>query len=1683
MIDSIFSKRSMVEPLEARIAPALTGVASAHWVTATLGAPIPLHAGDGLSTAGANAGSYLLYLEKGDALVFVTDLNNNGDVDFNEITGIAAGDGTRLISFVDIHGDIATNLLKTTATISGVPTTVLSLSDSDNNRTNDPTRVGDGRVLLNNSIEKIELRSLTVDDFSVDQNADGAIDAVDVALRKSYNTYSIFGNIYAGRSFGTTGGGLIIDSTGATGNFVAGNFGFTTDPTVGSIKTGTSASGEFFSFGSSNQDDINGTFVNFTPPRGQVGGDIIGVKAVAPSMTFNIDGLYAGDGGIGARGGNIQDVILNQDNTSGYQVIAGNGGRGPSGGVGGAVLNFSDLNSQTGKVVIQSGSGGAGSTGAGGSGGTLAFETFNVYGNVNVTLGSGGDGFTAGGNGAALAKGTFNQPDPVSPDPGNGYGTYHQATVDADADPLNGFQAIYSPAIGTHTGIDFDNDGNGDFVYTSKVTSQVAVMFGNGFGGFRTILDPDGISVRDRIYLSGLRNPEALTVGDFNGDGHADIAVGSQDSGSHAGVAVFLSKYEDGDNNGLTTNEDLNRDLADNFLGFHDVRFSNLPQLDRGDPLTSNQILPFWQGPVQISSLTSGDYDGDGKVELAAVATYYATKISDLTVGTTSSLGRDTQVLLYLTPDEEFNNNTQQFELTGQFYADFGTKQVVANGVTTPPSPRLPFVLPADDLLGRSKSLAAHTLVVETTALNTATSNHDVIIAGVKNDDAYKQAVSIDYQNRDPIQPGNFPVSAVAVGFYSFGKVDTDRDLSDAGKSDKKQLEDILLQDFTIVDLANGANVQDGRADLGVISSSPAGYLVGVVGNGTGSGTQNSGSPPFPNGVGQPGDNPNDNQGTYFGKKGIDIGTNIIAIKSMDADADGQIDDLMVLQGTGTITRLKYQPGPQPTDPVPGNLAQTTGAVELLGFSHTIGGATPAEYFTDIFLPVANNPSNPLYVVSLDASQTNALASASLTLRSNLNGRAVGTQPLLENGLKLSAGDGGDGLVGKGGIGGLLGSGSKTTAIIDPITGLSATDLAGSLTVNLSGTVRFFAGNGGNGFSTGGKGGTVSGVVLRPLPNPDQTVFFPFLPLTVTVSAGDGGVGVSGAGGAGGDISQNSIYGYGTITIPGGATFFAGDGGQGRIGGDGGDVLGNGTKVYDTQARTVLVTAGNAGNGQIKGGAGGNILNFSPIAGDTGSDARVTNLRYIAGNGGSAASGAGGNGGSIVNSSPKPGDGIQFEILVDGGDGGDGRTGGNGGNVTKFILSPSTNSKKPETISILGGAGGDGTSGNGGNGGTVSNISVPTRGVTPSPALSSFTYNRVLGGDGGVSSGAKGGNGGNVTDLTSGATAGAFAVIGGAGGNGLTVGGNGGNVLRTDLFLATSTVAKALIIAGAGGDASAFMANGNDSAPNQGNNAFGGKIGVGGKGGDIIGFTQTGSIGVHVDLIAGDGGSTINYGSAKDIKGFAGKGGSIQKVKTESDIGNLTADDPNTNAVNENVPIKSYNNILAGETIAQWVNANVRTNAAPAATLDDSDGNVGIVVGVAGRNKAVVTDPAGNPTVYTKLPSAGITNGSLIDIEARNIMSAVAGSVDRIASIQIAKNIRVLNGIVGADKGVDPMDFPALIPTQGALGQKDYLDQNGVLIDHPVRDGQLIDGAFIAQVILDASGKPGTLPGSRIFNL
>ena len=138
---------------------------------------------------------------------------------------------------------------------------------------------------------------------------------------------------------------------------------------------------------------------------------------------------------------------------------------------------------------------------------------------------------------------------------GNGDGTFTQAPNSPS--PGNFPTAM---AVG-----DFNGDGKADIVVTDRLggyEGSATILLGNGDGTFTAAVSPD----------AGF-GPEAVAVGDFNGDGKADLAIA--DSG---GVKILLG-------NGDGT-----------FAG------------------SSVQL-----GPVALFGIVVGDFNGDGKADLAAV--------------------------------------------------------------------------------------------------------------------------------------------------------------------------------------------------------------------------------------------------------------------------------------------------------------------------------------------------------------------------------------------------------------------------------------------------------------------------------------------------------------------------------------------------------------------------------------------------------------------------------------------------------------------------------------------------------------------------------------------------------------------------------------------------------------------------------------------------------------------------------------------------------------------------------------------------------------------------------------------------------------------------------------------------------------------------------------------------------
>jgi hypothetical protein len=1110
-----------IEPLEARIAPAgvFPKVIDAKWRTGTLGTPLELSAGEGLSTLGDKSGSYLLFVEKGNALIFTTDFNKDGQLDPNEITGIAAGDGLRLIMFTDIHGDVVTNLIET---VTGNGRTVLTLTDSDRNPINDDPRLfGDGKVVLDKRIEKIEFRPLELSDIpdqdgiGLDTDGDGKINAddSDLALRTGpQSSFSLYGKILAGGGFGSDDGGLLFN-TPSSGTFL---------PKIDGIYVGSAVSGKFFSFGTAGEhilgdikigDDINGIIAPFVPKRGQAGasintvlsaskipgievakgtattpelqaldltnantgasgrfrltfggkttgliafgaaaavvqasltaagitgvtvanqnaqyafafanpGDQAGVftALIAGGALFSLGTLQAGNGGVGAPGGSIVNVTINGDDESGYSIIAGDGGDGPNGGNGGSIVGFSDLGSSTSQVYISTGSGGYGATGRGGDAGDAAFDNINIKGDVSIDLGDGGAGFVSGGRGASLAKGLFVEPADVLVLGTNGFGTTHLPGTEAGFASgvyQDNFAGGGLSPIGTHNTLDFDNDGVGDFVFTTRVNSTLAVLFGAlptdpAFPGFRTVPGPDG-TPSSALFLQGPRNALALATGDLNADGHPDIAVASGDRGNPGSIMVFLAKYEDLDNDGVVTfEEDIIRndingdgiydatDVRDDFLGFYEPRYSTLP------------VTTF---TYEIEDLTIGDFDGDGLAEIVAGV---------------ELVGAGTVGVIFLTPDLELNPITERFVPTGQFYADFGTPQVLAsvNGVLT--------VIPAVDLNPTFILLPTTDRVfIEASAITTG-ATFDSLLFGFQIPEAQNSVLTLQWPVR-----GAFSPSPIVAGVYDLGPVDLDR-------GNGVSLTPFSMHDFTVVDVDI-----DGVADvIGISTDSQPYFINGSIGLGNGSGLPGSGT--------------GNNAGNFFGNNVLHT------IRSGDADGFAGPNDIFFLVGipAGNVNLIAaglWGPGPD------GIAAFGIGPVSRPVMpDQTVGGFIDSRpMFTGDFTPTVVGNAEP------------AEGWSGYTVVP-IPGLPAGAGPFVDYGFTIRAGDGGNSLQGRGGAGGFLGGKSSSTTLVDPltgqvavdpITGLPLRDLVGALDFTVTIPTTLIAGKGGDGFSSGGVGGVLS---------------------------------------------------------------------------------------------------------------------------------------------------------------------------------------------------------------------------------------------------------------------------------------------------------------------------------------------------------------------------------------------------------------------------------------------------------------------------------------------------------------------------------------------------------------------------------------------------------------------------------
>ncbi len=354
--------RSSIEPLEARIAPALL-VNGANLLG---GAGNPT---TGETSVGENAVTLVKVLS-GQALVWFDDGN---------IHSISFAPNTSLEIRGDIDGDIVGNL-----------TAAGTLSDSDN----DPANGENGAKLLANNLLGLKTLPLSGQKGSV----------ANIITGGSISGLSISGDLlgaYAGDGVFRAESDLLLP-----GGHVHSSVGVLD---INPVESGTQSTFDFMRNESVFQASasIRTAKITLAPALQMFAGSGNPTGAVLT--------------GAGPAGGSVAYITIESAvvpagsvvNTPSYSLLAGDGADGKTGGAGGSIDHIIEKAS-FGPVIMTGGHGGAGAGGAGGIGGSISFlDVQSNSAHYLVTAGTGGNGAPAG-DGGRLLYNNFSNRTPVS---------------------------------------------------------------------------------------------------------------------------------------------------------------------------------------------------------------------------------------------------------------------------------------------------------------------------------------------------------------------------------------------------------------------------------------------------------------------------------------------------------------------------------------------------------------------------------------------------------------------------------------------------------------------------------------------------------------------------------------------------------------------------------------------------------------------------------------------------------------------------------------------------------------------------------------------------------------------------------------------------------------------------------------------------------------------------------------------------------------------------------------------------------------------------------------------------------------------------------------------------------------------------------------------------------------------
>jgi hypothetical protein len=189
-------------------------------------------------------------------------------------------------------------------------------------------------------------------------------------------------------------------------------------------------------------------------------------------------------------------------------------------------------------------------------------------------------------------------------------------------------QKLPLESVGKPLTADFNGDGKEDLVVTNSKANQVSAMLGNGNGTFQEKKD-----------FALAAQPYSITNADFNGDGKEDLATANYDSASaSSSISVLLGNADgtfqekkdfavEGKPNNLTSadfNGDGKEDLAvtNNYSTHTTTTPSNVSVLLGNGDGTFQSAKKAGVGPRPVSVI-SADFNGDGKADLAVANNHF----------------------------------------------------------------------------------------------------------------------------------------------------------------------------------------------------------------------------------------------------------------------------------------------------------------------------------------------------------------------------------------------------------------------------------------------------------------------------------------------------------------------------------------------------------------------------------------------------------------------------------------------------------------------------------------------------------------------------------------------------------------------------------------------------------------------------------------------------------------------------------------------------------------------------------------------------------------------------------------------------------------------------------------------------------------------------------------------------